>query len=309
MPTSPQRSTARPASHQSKLPITLPRTPKRPRHHHDSTPGRGYWVKTSQAERETWSERVDICRHRGHLPHSATALAKVLTQRIGREDGRLDLSHRRMAELAGISYPTVQRVLNAMEKLRLIWWQRRTVTRKDGPDAHGNLVKQDTNAYVLMVDPDWTAPAPRVRGSRRWAAADEHHGDGGIQLELFKEEKAPDHSHQITPDETLALQRLAAETQETPANPPVPVESAAGLREEAQVATRVITRDQIKAAAPSLKALRRGAQATVSPLPAQRPGLPTSSEAFLAFRRAGYGFSEASQAAIRAARGAIPLPR
>ena len=71
-------------------------------------------------------------------------VAEALVRLLG-ADGRLDPSHATLAALATVSVATVQRALDRLRQLGLLFWQRRLVR----DEATGWRCEQTSNAYVL----------------------------------------------------------------------------------------------------------------------------------------------------------------
>ena len=83
-------------------------------------------------------------RRPGRLSSGHQKVAEALVRLLG-ADGRLDPSHAFLAKLADVHVATVQRALDRLRHLGLLFWQRRLV--RDA--ATGWRCEQGSNAYVL----------------------------------------------------------------------------------------------------------------------------------------------------------------
>jgi hypothetical protein len=83
-------------------------------------------------------------RRPGGLSSGHQKVAEALVRLLG-ADGRLDPAHGFLARLATVSVATVQRALDRMRRLGLLFWQRRLVR----DEATGWRCEQTSSAYVL----------------------------------------------------------------------------------------------------------------------------------------------------------------
>lgn len=76
-------------------------------------------------------------------------------------DGRLDPSHAFLAKLAAVSEDTVQRALDRLRGLGLLFWQRRLVR----DETTGWRCEQTSNAYALTPTTTVSACDPQLAGA------------------------------------------------------------------------------------------------------------------------------------------------
>jgi hypothetical protein len=95
-------------------------------------------------------------RRPGRLSAGGLQVLVALIRLLG-PDGRLDPSHATLAALASVSVDTVQRQLERLRRLGLLFWQRRLV--RDA--ASGWRCEQTSSAYVLTP----SACDPQIAGA------------------------------------------------------------------------------------------------------------------------------------------------
>jgi hypothetical protein len=130
-------------------PLSQGRTRALPRWRSDSVFGAGprQPLDRNAVARFRWLARQH--RRPGGLSAGALSVAMALVGLLG-ADGRLDPSHAFLARLATVSEATVQRALDRLRDLGLLFWQRRLVRNRW-------RAEQTSNSYVLT--PATAAPA------------------------------------------------------------------------------------------------------------------------------------------------------
>jgi hypothetical protein len=131
-----------------------------------------------------WLVRMN--RRPGGLSSGHQKVAEALVRLLG-PDGHLDPAHAFLARLAAVSEDTVQRALDRLRSLGLLFWQRRLVR----DEATGWRCEQASNSYVLTP----TACDPQIAGA----------------VEIGSIKKASNKVERAAPEVRLAAQAALAE--------------------------------------------------------------------------------------------------
>jgi hypothetical protein len=117
-----------------------------PRWRNDSIFGDGPRVPLDRERRAQCRAKMKLQRRPGRLTAGALLVGLALLDMLG-NDGRLDPSHKTLAERARVDVATVKRALVLLRACGFVTWVRRLVRSASG----GWRTEQTSNAYVLSV--------------------------------------------------------------------------------------------------------------------------------------------------------------
>jgi hypothetical protein len=145
-----------------------------PKWRKDSIFGEGPRVPRCREQRAQLKAKLKLQRRPGRLTIATAAIGCILVDLLG-QDGRLDPSHKFLAELGRVSIATVKRALDQLREFGFLEWTRRLV--RCGPRC-----EQTSNAYVLRV-PDCEAhfarPVVLQKPRKEEAPEEDTHVRGG----------------------------------------------------------------------------------------------------------------------------------